>query len=73
MLALDKQLHLGGGIAIALLVGLHTQQWQLGLLAGVTAGAVKEVLDELAYGGADFKDFLATAAGAVLGAIWLGL
>ena len=73
MIAVDKQLHLGGGFAVALLVGLHTQQWQLGLLAGVTAGAVKEVLDEIAYGGADFKDFLATAAGAALGALWLYL
>lgn len=73
MIPLDKQLHFAGGAFIALLVGLHTGDWHLGFYAGVGAGAVKEVLDEITYGGADWKDFAFTVLGTAFGSVTAAL
>lgn len=67
MIPLDKQLHFAGGAFIALLAAVHTGDWRLGLAAGAFAGGLKELLDELQYGGADLRDFLVTCLGALAG------
>lgn len=73
MIPVDKQLHLAGGALITLLVGVHTGDWHLGFYAGVAAGAAKEVLDEITYGGADWKDFAFTVLGAAFGSVTAAL
>lgn len=63
----DKQLHFGAGFAVAI-VGSLAFGPAAGLILGVTAGALKEMRDYICYGGPDVYDFLATAAGAAVGA-----
>ena len=62
----DKVLHFvaGGVIAFgcALIFGPVA-----GILAGAAAGILKEIRDEIVYGGADWRDLLATCAGAMVG------
>lgn len=69
---IDKICHIMAGFIVAsiftVLFGIRC-----GLLAGALAGAFKEALDEYRYSGADKFDFLATLAGAFLGAILFAL
>lgn len=63
----DKQLHFGAGFAIAVVGGIAFGP-AIGLILGVITGALKEMRDYICYGGPDVYDFLATAAGAAVGA-----
>lgn len=61
----DKLLHYIAGFLIAGIISLGTGDLVYGLIAGVTAGFFKEIIDYFRYGGGDFFDFFATALGAV--------
>lgn len=63
---MDKALHFAAGLGIALVVGWLVSPLA-GLTAGMAAGVVKEICDEIAYGGADLRDMLVTFAGAAMG------
>lgn len=65
-MAKDKRLHLICGCIIALIIGLYSPL--AGFVAGAIAGALKELYDYACYGGPDVYDFLATVAGAAIGA-----
>lgn len=64
----DKQLHFGGGAAIALLVTAHTRDPMTGFWSGVAVGAGKELLDATGSGTCSLQDFLVTVAGSAVGA-----
>lgn len=72
MIPLDKQAHAWAGLAIMLAVSLFFG-WGFGLAAAIAAGALKEVWDGMGHGTQDFWDFVATAAGGVVGAILYAL
>lgn len=61
----DKQAHFLAGAAIAATTALYLDPLY-GLIAGIAAGAVKELYDRAGYGTPDFKDFIATALGATI-------
>lgn len=63
---MDKILHFAAGLIIAVAVGWIVAP-MAGLLAGMAAGVLKEVRDELAYGGSDLRDLLVTCVGAAVG------
>lgn len=63
---IDKKAHAFAGAAIAATVALYTGSAHAGLLAGIVAGALKELWDRAGHGTPDLKDFLATAAGATV-------
>lgn len=64
MIPYDKKLHflMGGLITAGFTVVFNPPA---GLFVGVAVGAFKELKDEYDYGGADLKDFFATASGAL--------
>lgn len=62
-MAPDKQAHFFAGAAIAATIALYLDP-TLGLVAGILAGLVKELVDRMGYGTPDLKDFIATALGA---------
>ena len=64
-MTLDKQAHFFAGAAIAAVVALYLDPLA-GLAAGIFAGALKEVRDRAGFGTPDFRDFIATAAGALV-------
>lgn len=62
----DKLLHFAAGAIIAFPATLAVGEvW--GIAIAVFAGVAKEIRDELAYGGADLGDLLATVAGGLVG------
>jgi hypothetical protein len=63
---LDKQAHFWAGAAIAASVTLYVGNPIYGMMAGVFAGLAKELRDLSGHGTPDYKDFLATAAGAII-------
>lgn len=63
----DKLLHFVAGFGIALVFSALFGP-VIGICAGVSAGILKEIYDEITYGGADFGDLAATVAGALLAA-----
>ena len=63
---LDKQAHFLAGTTICLAVSLFFSPL-IGLAAAVFAGMAKEVWDSMGFGTADRWDFVATAAGGVVG------
>lgn len=63
---MDKALHFVAGLGIALVIGWLVSP-MAGLIAGMAAGVLKEICDEIAYGGADLRDMLVTCAGAAVG------
>ena len=63
----DKILHFILAAMIALAVGGVTESSTLGLVAGLIAGAGKEILNALTGGTVELLDFMATLIGAVLG------
>lgn len=68
---LDKIMYLIAGLVISLLAA-YLFGAPSGFLVGVLAGVAKWVADEYLYYGADYFDFYATVAGAMLGAIIYG-
>lgn len=60
----DKLLHFVAGFSVALVFSALFGP-VIGTCAGVSAGILKEIYDEIAYGGADFWDMAATVAGAL--------
>ena len=72
MIALDKQAHFFAGMAVMLAASLMLG-WVFGLLAGIAVGILKEIKDYLGKGTPDHWDAIATALGAVAGALWYGL
>jgi len=64
-MTLDKQAHFWAGAAIAASAALYTNPLY-GLVAGIIAGALKEIRDRAGFGTPDFKDFIATALGAAV-------
>lgn len=64
-MTLDKRAHFLAGAAIAASVALYTAPLY-GLVAGIAAGAAKELYDRTGRDTPDFKDFLATALGATV-------
>jgi hypothetical protein len=69
-MAPDKKLHFGFGAAFGLAGTMATESVAYGAALGCAVGAIKEVGDKLAGGRAhaDARDFVATCAGAALGA-----
>lgn len=63
----DKILHFILAAMIALAVGGVTESSTLGLVAGLIAGAGKEILNALTGGTVELLDFMATFIGAALG------
>jgi hypothetical protein len=66
----DKVLHFTAGMIIMLRVAIFFPLW-VALLAVCVAALLKEVCDELAYGGFDWRDLVITVAGGVL--VWVCL
>lgn len=66
MIALDKQAHFWAGLAICLAAGLMASP-VVALIAGVSAGILKEFWDALGNGTPDLWDAVATALGAAVG------
>ena len=71
MIAKDKILHFIAGLLITLSVGFITSI-EYGVLAGVMAGVLKEIYDEIIYGGFDTYDILATFLGVLVACGALG-
>lgn len=73
-MAYDKKLHFIAGLCISVVAMLlyfyyyGTVNVLLGFGGGMVAGVAKEIKDEIAYGGFDKYDMLATWAGSLLGA-----
>jgi hypothetical protein len=66
----DKVLHFTAGVFIMLLVAIFFATW-VAFLAVCVAALGKEIRDELAYRGADWRDLVITVAGGVL--VWVCL
>lgn len=73
-MAYDKKLHFIAGLCITCIAIILCYCYSgivnlwFGLLFGVLAGLLKEVKDEITYGGFDEFDMYATWAGSLLGA-----
>ena len=73
-MAYDKKLHFIAGLCISVVAMLlhfyyyGTVNVLLGVGGGMVAGVAKEIKDEIAYGGFDKYDMLATWLGATVGA-----
>jgi hypothetical protein len=64
----DKILHAGAGGLIAAGFTEATGSWKWGMAAGCAAGALKELSDRGGAGEVSGRDFIATCAGAAIGA-----
>jgi uncharacterized membrane protein YjdF len=64
----DKVLHFLMGMIIMLVAGIILPAW-LSFFAVCIAAALKEALDQIAYGGFDWKDLIVTITGGAL--VWL--
>jgi hypothetical protein len=58
----DKVIHFAAGMSVCLICSTFLPAWAAFLLA-VAAGTVKEIWDEVSYGGFDWIDLAATVAG----------
>lgn len=70
----DKMLHFIAGMMITAFVAVITPRFApLAVTVAVIAGFAKEVRDEIAYGGFDWRDLLATVTGGIImqGFIWI--
>ncbi len=73
LFAYDKRLHFGCGLLICLLIGAAITPI-VGLVAAVLAGIGKEWYDIVSGRGTpELLDFVATAAGGLVGAAWLAM
>lgn len=63
----DKKMHFGVGTGIGFISQTLFDSPLESLLLCSSAGILKEIYDEVDYGGADAKDFLFTVAGCGLG------
>lgn len=62
----DKMLHFIAGLMITAFVAVVTPRFApLAVTVAVIAGLAKELRDEIAYGGFDWNDLLATILGGV--------
>lgn len=63
----DKMLHFIAGMLITAFVAVITPRFApLAAVVAVIAGFAKEIRDEIAYGGVDWYDLLATVLGGVV-------
>lgn len=63
----DKMLHFIAGMLIAAIVAVLVPRFApIAMTVAVVAGFAKELRDEIAYGGFDWKDLLATVLGGVV-------
>ena len=63
----DKMLHFIAGILItAVIAAVFPRFAPLAAVVAIVAGFAKELRDEIAYGGFDWKDLLATVLGGVV-------
>lgn len=68
----DKLLHFIAGAVIAFPAAMFLGEvW--GVLIAAGAGVLKEMRDEWAYGGFDWRDLMATWAGALVGVALAGV
>lgn len=63
----DKQLHLGVSTAIGTYSQYHLEDWKTSMLVCSSVGAVKEVYDEIDYGGFDSVDMVYNVIGCGVG------
>ena len=72
LLSSDKWLHLAAGFIIAYFFGLVGLLW--GLLAGIAAGAAKEIYDYTSKRGqVEWWDFIFTVVGVLSAVVLLGI
>ena len=73
-MAYDKKLHFIAGLCVTCIAIILCYCYSgivnlwFGLFFGVLAGLLKEVKDEITYGGFDYVDMLVTWLGAIAGA-----
>ena len=72
MIPIDKKLHFGAGLLIAILAGLLFNGLY-GLALAIVAGIGKEIYDYIDYGKPDVTDAIATWIGGVVGYIAITL
>ena len=65
---IDKIYHFIAGFMITLIVSCILEP-VMGLVAGVSAGVLKEAYDKYSYNGADFFDLFATVVGSMVAVI----
>lgn len=71
MVAIDKQAHFLAGYVICVTIGLLASPLE-GLMMGVVAGLIKEVVDAVSEKGTpDIWDLIYTAGGALLAYVFL--
>lgn len=63
----DKLLHAGVSTVIGGVAYTYTESWLLSMSGCMTVGVVKEVYDEIDYGGFDHKDLIADGVGCLFG------
>lgn len=67
MIPYDKALHILVGVCLFAVFHFFFG-WQIGIIAAVVVGALKEVYDRVSGRGTpDIRDFFATVAGGILG------
>lgn len=70
----DKMLHFIAGLLITAIVAVLVPRFApIAMTVAVVAGFAKEIRDEIAYGGFDWKDLLATILGGVVMQIFIWL
>ena len=70
----DKMLHFIVGMLITAIVAVIVPRFTpIAMTVAVVAGFAKEIRDEIAYGGFDWKDLLATILGGVVMQIFIWL
>ena len=70
----DKMLHFIAGMLITAIVAVIVPRFApIAMSVAVVAGFAKELRDEIAYGGFDWKDLLATILGGVVMQIFIWL
>lgn len=70
----DKMLHFVAGMLITAIVAVVIPRFaSLAVTVAVIAGFAKEVRDEIAYGGFDWKDLLATVLGGAVMQVFIFL
>ncbi|QXN60125.1 hypothetical protein KUA24_58 [Vibrio phage HNL01] len=65
----DKKLHLGASFVIGGGVQWVTEDWKTSMITCTSIGLVKEVADEVSYGGFDTKDLAADVVGCTVGVL----
>lgn len=64
--AVDKQAHFIAGFLIALITYLITEDAIIAVFFATAIGILKEIKDQIDYGGFDYKDLIATILGGCL-------